>query len=238
MVNITLYKNKAERHRVNKTDYLTEVASVTGTFTEDVSVTSPTLLLKYNSVPDFNYILIKELQRYYFVTDYTHRANNLWEIYLEVDVLMSYKSGIYQLKAFVDRCENHRDDMIIDNKRTVRQGYDVKEYTIENDVFVEPNFYSPQYILTGFNVKKHPQTLVGIFSIDGDDYYSPTIGLDTTSVTWREWVYSSYNTIGLYISDDGYVTTSDGHRIYTGNDVTAYEIATDNIIVGTNYYTN
>lgn len=229
MVNITLYKNKAERHRVNKTDYLTEVASVTGTFTEDVSVTSPTLLLKYNSVPDFNYIFVAEFHRYYFVTDYTHTANNLWAINLEIDVLMSYKNGIYNLRAFVDRCENHRDDMIIDNKRTVQQGYDVEEYTVENDVFSDINLSSNSFVVTGFALKQYGDVIYD-FTIDGVTY------MCSAGMTWGEWVSSEYNSGGFTIKLNSAPVDSQDRYIYLNEVVTAQQELVNDVIVDNGVY--
>ena len=47
----TLYKNSADRHRVDKSNYLTAVGTISGIYRDDVSITNPVILLevyKYN----------------------------------------------------------------------------------------------------------------------------------------------------------------------------------------------
>lgn len=95
---IVLYQNNAERERVDKSGYLTELFSLSGTLKDDADVTSPIIVIDLasvapeivssddnseilssdddaeivttdtNTIPTFNYAYIPEFKRYYFVS--------------------------------------------------------------------------------------------------------------------------------------------------------------------------
>lgn len=119
---ITGYKNTAESIRLDKTDYLTKVTTMTGTLRNSTSITNISLTIEYNRVIDFNYLYIDELKRYYYVDDIISVRNNVWELICSVDVLMSYKDDILKLSGFIDRNENLYTYKSIDNERVVRVG--------------------------------------------------------------------------------------------------------------------
>ena len=138
---ITLYKNSATPNRVDKTDFLTKVSTLEGVLRDETSVTNMDITIEYNSVPTFNYCYVPLFNRYYYITDITSIRNNVWELTLSVDVLMTYKDGIYSCKGFVERNEDENNPNIVDNKRVIEQGCDVEEYTITNKLFdTEPKF--------------------------------------------------------------------------------------------------
>lgn len=147
----TLYKNSAEINRVDKTQYLEMVGTISGIYREGVSVTDLSITIEYPTMIDFNYVYIPEFKRYYFVTDITIVRYNLYEISLSIDILMSYKDGISKLPAFIERNENDFNDDLIDNKRVVSQGFDVEVITRTNEVFDTP----PKYVLNAFGCKTY-----------------------------------------------------------------------------------
>ena len=147
--NLNLYQNISELERVDKTSYLTPVSTIFGTLREECSVTNPSFILEYESVPNFNYIYIPILKRYYYVTEIRSIRYSLWEINCEVDVLMTYKNAILMQKGFIERNEFTYNDKIVDKKRVVEQGYDVEVVNVPNDVF-ETTF---TYVLSGFGIK-------------------------------------------------------------------------------------
>ncbi len=146
---ITLYKNTAEPNRLDKTNYLTLVNSLNGEFREENSITSLSIVIEYNKVPDFNYVYIPTFNRYYYVDDVISVRTNLWEIILSVDVLMSFKDAIKSCNGFVERNEYTSNPLIIDNKRVIEQGVDIEVKTVNNDVFVSDE---PTFVLTGFMI--------------------------------------------------------------------------------------
>lgn len=109
------YKNSAEGHRVDKTEYLTSVFSAGISLREETNIIYPTILLQYDKVPDFNYCYIEYFGRYYYVTDITSIRNNIWQISLSVDVLMSFKDTIKTQMGNVIRQENIGNSMMVDD---------------------------------------------------------------------------------------------------------------------------
>lgn len=131
-VTIRLYKNISEQNRLDKTKYLTgPLIILTGEFRSDVNILSPVVdvelpnnFLNIN-LNAFNYVHIEEFNRYYFVNSMDVCNGNvdgenktvLLRLYLHVDVLMSWRTDIIELKCFVIRQENSKAKLIIDRKR-------------------------------------------------------------------------------------------------------------------------
>lgn len=66
---------------------------------DNTSILSPVLRLRLSSKPDYNYF--KMDNRYYWITDITSLANDLWQISGQVDVLATFKGHIQATSAFV-----------------------------------------------------------------------------------------------------------------------------------------
>lgn len=122
MLTIKLYNCTAENNRVDKTNFLTLVETITGTLRESTSILDCDIEIEYNKFPDFNYIYIQEFNRYYFVEDIISIVNNLWSVSLSVDVLMSFKDNLLECRAFIDRNEKYYAPYSIDTERVIRQG--------------------------------------------------------------------------------------------------------------------
>ena len=146
---MNIYQNISENNRVDKTNYLTQLGTINGVLRESTSITEPVLTLEMETVPTFNYVYIPAFNRYYFVTEINSIRYNLWEISLSVDVLMTYKDGLYNLEAFINRSENNANNYIVDSKRVVEQGYDIELLTLETEIFDS----NGSYVLTGFNLE-------------------------------------------------------------------------------------
>lgn len=155
---VDLYKNTAEPNRVDKTNYLTNVRRIVGVMREASSVTNLTLTIQYPTYPDFNYVRITELKRFYFVNDIRLINANLYELDLEVDALMTYKTALAECVAFVDRNEFLQNPYIIDKKRVVEQGVNLETTVVSNNVFFE-NFDPDTevlYVLNGYKLGTKP----------------------------------------------------------------------------------
>lgn len=113
--NINMYQNSAEVNRVDKTDYLTTVGTLSGALREECSIVSPSITFKQESVPTFNYVYIEIFGRYYFVTGITSVAKDLWRMSLSCDVLMTWKDNIRALTAIIARQENSYNPLLLDN---------------------------------------------------------------------------------------------------------------------------
>lgn len=113
-MNLILYKMTCEQIRVNKTSYLTQVTQLTGNLREPSDLINPSITIEYSGLPLANYAYISGFGRYYFITNITSIATNLWRLDMHEDVLMTFRgtkndinsTGIYGLSAFIDRSED------------------------------------------------------------------------------------------------------------------------------------
>ena len=149
-INIELYQCSCESNVINKTNYLTSVGTLEGTFRTSVNLIAPEITFSSTTVPNFNYAYISAFSRYYYVDRITNLNNGMWQADLSVDVLMSYKSGILSCNAFVDRNEYTFNKLIVDNQVPMKQGETISVATVTNDVFTENSV--GQYVLTGIGL--------------------------------------------------------------------------------------
>ena len=111
---LTLYKNTAEKNRIDKTQYLTSVGEITGYLRNETNIINPSIVIEYDKVIDFNYVYVSTFNRYYFVTNITSVRTNLWRLDMSCDVLMTYKDTILNYECYVSRNENDYNEKIED----------------------------------------------------------------------------------------------------------------------------
>ena len=181
---IILYQNKAEENRVNKTDYLTTVATLNGALRDACSVITPSIVIEMSSFPTFNYVGIPTFNRYYFVQNITSITKNLWRIDLRADVLMTYKTGINALHAITARQEFDFNNLLTDN-----------EMPVENGMKFTSTYVDLALDITKFNVvtKKYRYVLTA-FS-------------DFTTTATRKDFEKTFLTNAKYLMNDEQVTT-------------------------------
>ena len=112
---ITLYKTTSETNQINKN--LTNATILNGSLMQGANVINPVIFIEYDNPTGFNMVNIPDFNRFYFISDYVNRRDNLWELHMSVDVLMSYKSQIKNLNVIVERAENEEDTFIDDGSR-------------------------------------------------------------------------------------------------------------------------
>ena len=135
---IILYKNRAENNRVDKTNYLESVGTLSGVMRDSSSINNFAVTFEYDTFPRFNYVYIVPFDRYYYVNDITSVNYGLWEMSLSVDVLMTYKDAILACTGFIDRNESDNNPYVIDKKIVVETGRDVSVENVSNELFVNP----------------------------------------------------------------------------------------------------
>jgi len=117
---IELLQSSCEKNRINKINYLSDVASVRGVLRDNSSIVNPSILIELNfgssATPTFNYAYIPFFNRYYFITDITSVENGLWLVTMKCDVLMTYKDGILTLNGMISRQENDYNPYLIDKQ--------------------------------------------------------------------------------------------------------------------------
>lgn len=146
---INLYQKTCENNRVDKTNYITAVNTLSGVLREESSITDVIITFTSTDLPTFNYVYIEAFNRYYYVNDITSLKKDLWQMTLSVDVLMSYKEAILACTGFVDRNENEFNADLIDKKRVVEEGNTIEVATVTNELFTATQ---GTYLLNGILV--------------------------------------------------------------------------------------
>lgn len=115
---VELDKLNCEPHVVNKLSgtNLLFVDNAFGTPREEFNILTPSITFEYDKLPDFNYVHIPSLQRYYFVTNIVCVRNNVYRIDLKVDVLTSFATDIANQDAFISRNENSYNTTLVDSR--------------------------------------------------------------------------------------------------------------------------
>ena len=160
-MNLTLYKNSSDNRCINKK--IKQVLSLSGNLKNESSIMNPTVIIETNII-DFNYLYIKEFNRYYYVNNITILRNNLIQVDTSVDVLMSNKDVIKYLPCLVERVnDSEKIDEFIDTATDVERGE-----TTEIKTFPQGFNDSPTFILCTlsgnvetFNIEDDPQESAG-----------------------------------------------------------------------------
>ena len=92
-MDIKLYNNSGEKNLINKS--LTGGMTLEGNMRGETPVMYPVITISSSTFPDYNYMYIPNFNRYYFITEIRSVRSGVWEILGKVDVLMSFKSDIY-----------------------------------------------------------------------------------------------------------------------------------------------
>lgn len=119
----TLYFNKSDKRYVDKQlEAITYEGSdhIDVEFKEDTSLEDPTFILRTQSkVLTANYIYVPDMNRYYYINDYTVSHQRIY-INCHVDVLMSFKKEFKKENVIVARNEKLFDLYLDDNKYKVQ----------------------------------------------------------------------------------------------------------------------
>ena len=132
---IKFYNNYSDARQINKDIKFRE--SLNGTLREESSLIKPTIKIFSEKIIRYNYCYIPDFKRYYSIKNITSIRNNIWEIEMEVDVLMSFKGDIRNLSVVVDKQElsQHGDEFIDDGSLVISN----KEFT---NVYQFPNGFN------------------------------------------------------------------------------------------------
>ena len=100
---ITFYNTPSEPIKLDKE--LNSASAKTGSLRNQSSVINPIIMVETPSMIGYNYAYIPEFNRYYFINDAVIVKNNLWEVSMHVDVLMSNRVQLQRLSAVIARNE-------------------------------------------------------------------------------------------------------------------------------------
>ena len=139
---IQFFYNQSDDRQINKV--LTTGETFEGEIRDSANIMSPTILFTSEEVMRYNYCYIPLLQRYYSVSEITIVRTGLYEVKMNVDVLMSFKGHILQLDVIVDKqTDASNGDEYIDDSSLI------SENVMYTTVYNFPNGFNdyPEYIL-------------------------------------------------------------------------------------------
>lgn len=85
---IILYNNESPQNKIQKS--ITKIASMVGVLRGEADVVNPTIRIYSENMPLFNYAMIPEFSRYYYLRNVRAVRENIFDISLQSDPLMSF----------------------------------------------------------------------------------------------------------------------------------------------------
>ena len=125
------YSNNDSTNTINKT--LVFIIDIDVKFKEEVNIYSPSIMLKYDDLIDFNYLYIDKFKRYYFIEDVEVFPNKIYKLTLKCDVLMSFKDDILNSYGNITSQTNYND---------------YYNFNYSSEVRKEVNIYKSNYIMS------------------------------------------------------------------------------------------
>lgn len=98
---VQFFYNVSDPRCINKT--LIDGDTFEGQARDQVSIMNPVVLFETEDVIKYNYAYISEFERYYSIDNIVAYRNNLYEVTMTVDVLMSFRRDILDCVAVVDK---------------------------------------------------------------------------------------------------------------------------------------
>lgn len=115
---IDLYTVSCDPHTVDKTDYITATAAVSGTVRGELDIQQPIVEIT-GDISGYNYAKIDG--RYYFIENCNRLRTGLSVVRMSVDVLWTYKDAIYALPAVASRSYRLVNAYLPDDQQKIRQ---------------------------------------------------------------------------------------------------------------------
>ena len=109
-MNIKLYINESNNNVLNKK--ITLISEDNILLKDNVDVYKPIIKIKRPLLNNCNYVYIEDFKRYYYITNKKSINNDVMELSLKCDVLMSFKNDILNSKGLIIKSENLINDYI------------------------------------------------------------------------------------------------------------------------------
>ena len=137
MASLNLYNTASDKKMLKKNiNLLKKIDNIH--FKNGCSMENPIIQITSNdlgALANCNYAYVSDFQRFYFINDITLVSNNVLEISLHVDVLMSFNSSINQIQALILRQEFENNPYIIDNELITYSQRILERHKIGNSPF-------------------------------------------------------------------------------------------------------
>lgn len=157
---VTFYKCTADKRRLNKLPFMSQVYSATIEADNNVDILSPDFTVAYNgnyvdheTNSAINYFKINELNRFYFVTDMVEMPATTLKIKGLCDVRMSFING-NDFEVSVIRNEYIKNSKITDKSLPINPKYHEPEIIpYDTDVFFNsPSAFHPYGLLQCYDI--------------------------------------------------------------------------------------
>lgn len=134
---IKLYTNNSEKIAVNKD--ITELMSLNGILRDNTSIQNPVITLNRNisELINCNYVFISDFNRYYYVNNINSVKQNLTELSLSCDVLMSFKEDILKQTAIIKKQQGLWNLYIDDGSFSAQQNSRIQVKSFPNKIVGE-----------------------------------------------------------------------------------------------------
>lgn len=149
---VTLYKfSKKKNSTAIPTVSTPNLVMPAGKLMDNSGVLNPhfrfdfSVVLLENAV-DFNYAYVADFNRYYFITDVAYNLG-LWDFYMTVDPLASYKTEIGSHTTYILRSASNYDRYLPDNLYPIKSGATFSTEQQNSNPFAVT--YSQGYFVTG-----------------------------------------------------------------------------------------
>jgi hypothetical protein len=131
---VKIYTNNSEKIALSKN--LTELMTVSGVLREMTSIQNPTIILNRNitDLINCNYVFIEDFNRYYYVNNITSVKQNLTQLDLSCDVLMSFKDDILKQTAIIKKQQDNWNLYIDDGSFSAQQNSRVQIKSFPNSI--------------------------------------------------------------------------------------------------------
>ena len=125
-MDINFYKNTSDNNVLNKN--ITLISTHNIKLKDECNIITPSILIHGDISNDINYAYIEKWGRYYYVRDKKSLNNGIYEIFLKVDVLMSFKEKILNLQCIIDKQQDSTN---------INKYYDDGSFTVSSKEFIE-----------------------------------------------------------------------------------------------------
>lgn len=98
---VQFFYNVSDPRCINK--QLIDGDTFEGQARDQISIMNPIVLFDTEDIIKYNYAYIPEFERYYSIDNIVAYRNNLYEVTMTVDVLMSFRRDILNCVAVVDK---------------------------------------------------------------------------------------------------------------------------------------
>lgn len=124
-MHIIFYHNLSDADHINKE--ITDAYEIEGVLRNESNIISPFIRIQWNGTFTYNYCYIAEWDRYYYINEIVSYRNNILEISLTVDPLMSHKNQILNMDVIINKQDNTNTNLYLDDG----------DWVMENKMFNE-----------------------------------------------------------------------------------------------------